>query len=142
MMANLGGGGWMDFKESPELACRLFGWENLSRPVSAMSREEYAARVLRRFYSCAGEMADEGCRIVDYRKIDANALKDVAGFFGIELPAGGNQMEQILGLYSKDPNGARAFQPDSLRKQKSATGLVRSAAYQWATEAYRKLPTR
>jgi hypothetical protein len=109
-----------------------------------MPREEQAARVLRRFYTCADEMADDlwkndRCKIPDYRDIDARALRAVAGFFGLDLPAAGNRIEHIPVLYSKDPYGAQPFQPDRLREQKAATGLVRSAACQWATEVYRNL---
>ena len=141
MIANLSGGGWMEFKKSPELACRMFGWKNLPRSVEQMSDAEYAARVLRSFYTCAMEMAGERTRILDYRDIDAEEIRSIAAFFGLELPAPDDEIEQILGTYSKNPV-ARPFQADSQRKQALATGLVRSAAHQWATPAYRDLKKR
>ena len=135
--ASLGGGGWMEFQRSPELAGRLFGWENLPRSVDKMSGAEFAARVLRSFYQCACEMADQGARIVDYEDLDIAQVRAIAAFFKVELPASRLPLEQIFGVYSKDPAGAQPFQPDRPRKQKLATGLVRSAAHQWAIAAYR-----
>jgi hypothetical protein len=142
MMGNLNGGGWMEFKKSPELAGRLLGWKNLPRSVQEMSDGEFAARVLRRFYTCAREMADQGSRILDYQEIDVRQIRAIAALFHVELPASRFPIEQILGVYSKDANGAQPFQPDGPRKQKLATGLVRSAAHQWATAAYRDLKSR
>jgi hypothetical protein len=139
MTAALDGGGWMGFKESPDSACELFGWSDLPRSVAEMSNEEYSARVLRRFYTCAGEMAGEQCRILDF---DADYMRGVAAFFGIELPAVAHELDRVLGVYAKDPAGVRPFQPDTPRKQRLATGLMRSAALQWATAAYRDLRKR
>jgi hypothetical protein len=139
MIANLEGGGWMEWKKSPELASRLFGWGNLTRPVEEMSNEEYGARVLRSFYNCASEMAGQGCRILDYQDIDAEQVRSIAAVFGLDLPGADNRLEEIFKVYSKDPSGSQPFQADGLRKQKRATGLVRSAAYQWASGAYRNL---
>ncbi len=139
LTANLDGGGWMELKKSPELADRMFGWKDLPRSVGEMSNEEFGARVLHHYYACVSEMAGEHCRILDYRNIDADQVKAVAAFFGMELPGSGHQIERILGVYSKDPSGAQPFQPDGPRKQKLATGLVRSAAYRWATAAYNDL---
>ena len=142
MMGNLNGGGWMEFKKSPELAGRLFGWENLPRSVEEMSGSEFAARVLRSFYRCAREMADQGARILDYQDIDARQIRAIAAFFQVDLPASCFPIERIFGVYSKDADSVQPFQPDGPRKQKLATGLVRSAAHQWATAAYRNLKSR
>ena len=139
MTGNLSDGGWMEFKKSPALARRLFGWENAPRSVEEMPDAEFAGRVLRRFYTCAREMADQGYRIVDYRDIDVKQIQSTARFFKIEPPASPSPIEQILRVYSKDAGQVQPFQPDSLRKQKLATGLIRSSARQWATAAYRDL---
>ena len=136
---SLAGGGWMEFKKTPELAGRLFGWENLPRSVPEMSNAEFAARVLRRFYTCAREMADQRSKILDYQDIDSEQIRAIAAFFRIDLPASSNNIEQILGVYSKDPHSTRPFQPDGPRKQKLATGLMRSVVHQWATAVYRDL---
>jgi hypothetical protein len=140
--AQIGGGGWMDFKKSPELACRLFGWKNLPRSVAEMSKEEYAARVLGGYYTCAREMGNERCRVLDHQDVGTEPIRAIAAFFGLELPASAGELDRILGVYSKDPSGAQPFQPDGLRKQRLATGLVRSAAYQWATPVYSDLKKR
>jgi hypothetical protein len=87
-------------------------------------------------------MADQGSRILDYQEIDVRQIRAIAALFHVELPASRFQIEQIFGVYSKDANGAQPFQSDGPRKQKLATGLVRSAAHQWATAAYRDLKSR
>jgi hypothetical protein len=142
MIANLDGRGWMKFKQSPELAGRLFGWKNLPRSAGEMSDAEFAARVLHSFYTCAREMADQGARILDYQDIDVRQIRAIAAFFHVELPASRFPIERIFGMYSKDAAGAQPFRPDGPHKQQLATGLVRSAAHQWATAAYRELMSR
>lgn len=131
--------GWMELKESPEVARRMFGWNDLPRPVEEMRDAEYAARVLRSFYTSASEMEDERTRVVDYQDLDGGEIREIGALFGLELPAG---MERLPGTYSKDPSGAQSFEPDGARKQKLATGLVRSAAMQWASGPYRELRKR
>jgi hypothetical protein len=138
IVANLEGGGWMEFKKSPELAARMFGWDNLPRPVEKMSDAEFAARVMGSFYTCAGALRAESARVIHYEELNLSQIRSIAGFFGLELPAEDAPIQQVLGRYSKDPREL-PFEPDSRRKQGLATALARSAAQQWATTAYTEL---
>jgi len=74
--------------------------------------------------------------------IDVDQVRAVAAFFGWEQSVSSGQIERILGMYSKDPGGARPFQPDGARKQRLAAGLILSAAYQWVSPVCSDLKKR
>jgi hypothetical protein len=142
MVASLGGGGWMSLKDSPELARQIFGWTDLPVSLEEMSNEEYCARVLGRFFASAIESADSKCRVVDYEDLSANRVRDIAAFFGIEIPSRSKDLDQVFRRYAKDPNHRQPFQADREVKQRLASGLVRSAARQWAMPLYSELRGR
>jgi len=142
MVASLSGGGWMSLKSTPELACQFFGWADLPRSPDRMTDEEFSARVLGRYFAAARDSVDEKCMIVDYEDLNPKRVRAIAAHFGVELPTGGDSLEQVFRSYAKDPNKRRPYQDDRARKQALATSVVRGAAYEWATPGYTDLRGR
>ncbi len=145
MVTTLRGKGWMAFQDHPALACELFGWRDLARPVPSMIKEEFCARVLGSFCSsalAAMDLAKTGkCMVVDYLDLDPRRMREIGEFFGMRLPDGG-AVDQVFQTYAKDPEKAIAYRDDRALKQKLATVLVRSAANQFAMDLYGELSKR
>ena len=146
MVTSLKGGGWMSAKDHPEHALELFGWTDLARPVEAMIREEFCARVLGSFCSTASaaitEVSPEKCMVVDYLDLSPDRMREIAAFFGIELPGDGKCVEAVFHSYAKDPQKSRKFRDDRELKQRLAGVLTRSAANQFTMDAYSELSRR
>jgi hypothetical protein len=51
-------------------------------------------------------------------------------------------VDVVFESYAKDPEKKVRFRPDRDQKQKLATVLIRSAANQWAMQAYTELRKR
>jgi hypothetical protein len=142
MVSSLSGGGWMTFKERPELATEIFGWSSIDRPVSAMLDQEFCARVLGSFCEAALRAHDDKCMVVDYLDLSPNKMREIAAFFKLPLRDHGNAVDAVFSPYSKDPAKAGRFRDDRKRKQEMATVFVRSAANQWAMAPYAELRKR
>jgi hypothetical protein len=137
--------GWIAFQDHPAHACELFGWTDLPRPVSAMIKEEFCGRLLGTLCKSALAAMTEGqpgkCLVVDYLDLSPQRMHEIAAFFGIELPEG-KAVEQVFQTYAKDPEKTVQYRDDRDLKQKLATVLVRSAANQFAMDAYAELSRR
>jgi hypothetical protein len=146
MVTSLKGGGWMSAKNHPEYAVELFGWTGLPRPVEAMIREEFCARVLGSFCSAAlaaiTEASPEKCMVVDYLDLNPNRIREIAAFFSINLPGNGKSVESVFETYAKDPRKTVPFRDDRELKQRLAGVLLRSAANQFAMDSYSELRKR
>jgi hypothetical protein len=139
IVASLEGGGWMQFKSSPDFARQIFGWDELS---DEMSEEQYCARVLARFFHCALESMDDQCMVVDYEDLNAIRMREIAAFLGIELPPQEADLDRVFQTYSKDPTKDRRFHSDRAEKQARASSLVKSEARQWAMPSYNDIRAR
>jgi hypothetical protein len=146
MVTSLKGGGWMSAKNHPEYAVELFGWTGLPRPVEAMIREEFCARVLGTFCSAAlaaiAEASPDKYLVVDYLDLNPGRMREIAAFFGIELPGDGKSVESVFHSYAKDPQQSRKFRDDRELKQRLAGVLTRSAANQFTMDSYSELRKR
>lgn len=146
MVTSLKAGGWMSFKNRPAYALDLFGWTDLPRSVAAMIDEEFCARVLNSFCASAlaaiREAGDDKCRVLDYVDLNPDRMREIADFFGIQLPAGGSAVDQVFNSYAKDPEKKIRYRDDRELKQKLATVLVRSAANQFVMDSYAELKKR
>ena len=142
MVSSLPGGGWMSFKQRPEQAREMFGWPEESRTSADMTDEEFAARVLGRYCASALEAVDDKCMVVDYVELNPGRMRDIASFFGIELPAGEERFHEVFSSYAKDPKKTARFKDDRELKQRRASVLVRSAANRWAMDSYSELRKR
>ena len=140
MVANLSGGGWMDFKNRPERADEMFGFPGA--PVAGMTGEEYAARVVGRLLESVLEAPAPLCQVVDYEDLNERRIRQIGALFGLELPETERKLELVLGHYAKDPAARRMFEDDRVRKQQMATPSIRRAAQQWAMPAYINLRAR
>jgi len=146
MFTSLKAGGWISFKDHPEHALEMLGWTDLPRPPAAMSDEEFCARVFASSCKAAlGAITQPGgeeCMVLDYADLNPRRMREIAAFFGIELPADDTIVDDIFHSYAKDPEKKIRFRDDRELKQTHATVLVRSAANQWAMEPYSELRKR
>lgn len=133
------GGGWFASKEMPESAGRLFGFKE---PVAAMPVEEYAARVVGALMNAALASPVEGTMLVDYEDLNERRMREIASFFGLELPLGSERLEPVFGYYAKDPAQRQKFEDDRARKRDSVTPELRAASRRWAMPAYNDLRAR
>lgn len=132
---------WMRTDEQPEHTAAVVGVT--PEEVARMSREEFCARALGRFYDAAAEHADSGAMLLDYEQLTPATLAAVTRFFGA-APTGEElaQIERVSRVYSKDPARRREYEDDGDAKRLRATPLVREAAERWAREPYERLRRR
>jgi hypothetical protein len=142
IVASLQGGGWMSLKNFPERSRELFGWDDSAAASDQMAPEEYCARVLGSFCQSAAGLLNDKTKVLDYEDLNQNRLHDIAAFFKVSIPPGKDKLDSVFGRYAKDPTNIRNFQDDRQAKQLHATGLVRSAAQQWAMPWYSELRGR
>ena len=129
---------WMQFESEPEMAAAVSGLEGAE--ATRLSREEYCARALGRFYAEASAAADERVMLVGYEELSASKLTEVVRFFGATpTDAEARRISRAAALYAKDPVPARPFVPDGEAKRASASPLVREMAERFAAEPYRLL---
>jgi hypothetical protein len=129
---------WLHQKALPERASAFFGFA--PEHISAMSVEEFGARVIARYYSHAAVMADERSLLMDYKRLNADGLRQILDFFGVsrdELQD--SSINRVLRVYSKDKVRLRPFFDDSEEKQSSASVTLRQAVDRWAMGAFARL---
>ena len=129
---------WLQQKAFPKRASVLFGFS--PEHVSAMSVEEFGAKVIARYYSDAIAMANERSLLMDYKTLNADGLRQILKFFGVsrhELENSG--IEGVLRVYSKDKDRLRPFFDDSDEKQSSASVTLRQAVDRWAMGDFARL---
>ena len=134
MVANMTGGWWLQLKSDPRRAEEILRWNN-SAPEQ-MSNEEYCARVLGTFLSCALSTLDKSCRVIDYEQIDIGAIRNIADFFGVELTDDHHRLNDRFIWYSKDPINGVQFVDDRVRKRRLVTPSMSAAANRWAMDSY------
>jgi hypothetical protein len=129
---------WLQQKSFPERTLAFFGFA--PKHVSAMSVEEFGARVIARYYSNAATMSDERSLLMDYKKLNRDGLRQILEFFGIsrhELED--STIDAVLRVYSTDKNRLRPFFHDSEEKQSSASVTLRQAVDRWAKGDFERL---
>jgi hypothetical protein len=129
---------WLQQKASPERTSAFFGFA--PEHVSAMSVEEFGARVIARYYSNAATMADERSLLKDYKKLNRDGLRQILDFFGVsrhELED--STIDGVLRVYSKGKDCLRPFFDDSEEKQSSASVTLRQAVDRWAKGDFTRL---
>lgn len=127
--------GWMHWRSQPRIAQSMLGWgtENLA----SMSLACFCVRVIGAFLKSASSAVSAGCRVIDYRDLNAAAIVDVAQLFGMEINDEDlKKIEQSLLMYSKDLSGERVFIEDQEFKQAKATSELRNEIQIWAQQAY------
>jgi hypothetical protein len=139
MVSALGEPGWMRWKEQyPDLARESFNLADLPGSVKNMSGEEYCGRILGRLFESALAAVDKHCKVIDYEDLSPRRVRDIAEFFGIELP-GGEDLAPVFRVSAKDLRGSLPFQNDRVRKRALATSAINQAARQWALPGYSEL---
>jgi hypothetical protein len=129
---------WLRLKARPKRASALFGFA--PEDISAMSLEEFGARVVAQYYSHAAAVSDVGSLLMDYRKLNASGLRQILDFLGVSEPElKESSIERVLRVYSKDPSRLRPFFDDSAEKQSSASVALRRAIDTWTTESFGRL---
>jgi hypothetical protein len=126
---------WLQQKAFPKRASAFFGFA--PEHISAMSVEEFGARVIARYYSNAVAMADEHSLLMDYKRLNADGLRQILDFLGInrhELQD--SSIDRVLRVYSKDRDGRTLFVDDSEEKQSEASLTLRRAVDRWANNAF------
>ena len=108
--------------------------------IGAITDEIFCARMLGAFLDEAKLQADLGCRIVDYRDLNASTALDIAAFFGVEMrPEEKELISKSFLLYSKDPEQRLPYVDDSLLKREKASRPLREATQHWAQPQYDSL---
>lgn len=129
---------WMRFESQPAMAAAVCGIDEAG--VVGMSREEFCARALGRFYEAAAEAAGPGAMLVGYEDLAGGKLAEIVRFFGAEPTAAeAGRVAEVSGFYAKDATPTRRFEPDGEEKRASAPARVREAVERWAAEPYRRL---
>lgn len=129
---------WMDIERDPRMAAAILGVPEAK--VLEMSREEFCARTLGRFYLTARSMVDRSLRLLNYQQLSLDSLLALSKFLGLRIAQKEHDaIAASLRVHAKDPAGARHFVDDTERKRKSASPLVYEMAEQWAIGPYQKL---
>jgi hypothetical protein len=132
---------WLRFESDPIVSALIIGVH--PSELSAMSREEYCARALGRYYDAACATADDNTFFLDYEELTPQALLRIIRFFGVEpSPSEIEAIIQSTGRYSKDPDQQMSFQTDSTIKKAEASNEVKQAVERWAAPAYHRLQAR
>ena len=108
--------------------------------VAEMRVEELCARTIGSLFSTAHRLANDGQRLLNYKKLSVPVISSVLRFFKVSLST--TELEKIergSQVYSKAAGGTRAFAADTDAKQKLASDAVREAAAKWAIEPYQLL---
>ncbi len=134
--------GWLAHKDQPELVRMLYGWRDLPQPPSEMPDEEYCARLLGRHMAAAIESIDDRCKVIDYEDLNPKRIREIAAFFGLELPAAEGSLDGVFRTYSKDPANVLPFRDDRAAKRRLASRAAGAAAHRWAMPAYIELRAR
>ena len=139
MVSNLAANtGWMTLKDWPAQTRALFGWRDSDS--SAMSPEEYCARVLGQFCWTARNLKSSRDAVLDYRDLNLTRVIRVLGRLNIEPSAEEiARMAAQFGIYAKDPLQAQGFEDDSTQKRQRATAHQLEMARRWAYRAYEGL---
>jgi hypothetical protein len=134
--------GWLAWKSDPAAARVSFGIPDLPDSPQKISDAEFCARVLGQHLEAALDAVDARCKVIDYEDLNPKRVRDIAAFFGLELPEDNkqdNKGQSPFLVYSKDPAKVAPFQDDRLRKQRLVSSEARAAAYRWAMPAYSEL---
>ncbi len=130
---------WMLTEEQPEHTSAML--ELTQRDVSRMSRDEFCARALGKFYAMAAEQADDRAMLIAYEQLSPETLSEVASFFGAAPSAAEmDEITRVSRLYSKD--STRAFGGDADIKRRAASPLTLEMAERWAAEPFERLRRR
>lgn len=110
-----------------------------SGQVMKMPRLEYCARILARFlHQAAGCAARHNGDLVDYRELPEAVFARIAPLFGVPLSETNvRKMRTASRFDSKSPQFE--FEPDTERKQKSASALLREATHKWLAGPFEEL---
>lgn len=135
--------GWIELRNTPDLALEILGWKDLQRPPDRMLPEEFGARVLGHYFRQAVLAPGQSltpCPIFDYRDLKEPALREIARLFGFTLS---DDLSSVLGRHAKStPAEALRFQGDVDRKQKAITPMMRTAVNAWAAKDFEEASRR
>jgi hypothetical protein len=121
------------------LAPELFGLDRAT--ASALSLEEYAARVVGSLCEAALEQIDDDCRLVVYADLPGAVLTEVAPHFG--LPTGERELALMRAAATTDAKrpGER-FDAAAAARARPISPAARDAAARWAAPAVAELERR
>lgn len=129
---------WLCFETQPGLAAAVSGLP--AGEAVALSREEFCARAVGRFFEAAAESFGGRDLLVGYEELSAPKLVEIVRFFGADPTAAeARRITETARLYAKDPVPARHFTPDAEAKRAAASPLVRELVARWAEGPYRRL---
>lgn len=119
------------------LEAALFGWDPAA--VGAMSPEEYAARVLRKFCEAALESVQAGVgKLVNYQQLPEIVLPALLQSWGLKY----SQVDREQMLDASRPNAKNPFLPfedDTAIKNQNVPEKLRGVIQQWLEEPYQRL---
>jgi hypothetical protein len=126
---------WMNVEENRTMAAALLGTSE--DEIHRLSREEFCARAVGRFYEAVHGLVDNTRQLINYEEFSLDALLATARFFGITTTAAESEaIGRVLSVYAKDVSLQRPFLADSEAKQAAASNQVREMADRWALAPY------
>jgi hypothetical protein len=138
MVSNLKDRGLEQFREAPAVAYEICGADR-SSPLSEISVEDFAGRVIGRYLDAAiGEIGSK-VRVIDYDHVNPSSIFEIAEFFRLDPPSDPAPLVEVFKQYSKDYTGKKLFFCDRAEKLGMAGPRIMSAASRWASFQYGKL---
>ncbi len=129
---------WMVIESNPATAAAIIGVSQSE--LERISREEFCARALGRYYSAAETIADERTLLLNHDELTPEVLLRLVKFFGVAPSTDETEaIGQTARLYSKDPARSSTFQDDRDSKRTKASAYIREMAEVWAMPSYRRL---
>jgi hypothetical protein len=125
--------GWLRWRTEPTLGPYLTGLQ--PEELGQLTDEEYCARVIARFCSCALVAGESLMSLhpLEYVSLPHAVWTDLPRVFGMKLS--GSEVEAMRAVSltpAKDFTSQRAFQPDSQDKHQHASAAVLQAALRFA----------
>jgi hypothetical protein len=139
LVSALNENGWLSHKDRSGEPEAFYGWTNPPRAFAEMSNEEYCAGLLGRHLEAAREAVDAHCRVIDYEDLNPKRMREIAAFFGLELPRESGELGKVFEVYSKDPSKALVYRDDRGMKRRALSRAASEAAQQWAMPHYIEL---
>jgi hypothetical protein len=139
LVSSLHEDGWLSYKNKPGEPEAVYGWTDPPQPFAEMSNEEYSAGLLGRHLEAAREAVDDRCKVIDYEDLNPKKMREIAAFFGLELPPESAELGKVFEVYSKDPEKALVYRDDRAQKRRALSREARDAAQRWAMPHYIEL---
>ena len=130
-----GGCGWLAMKSNPRRASRFVGLDPVL--IEEMSPDEYAARVIGRYYEIAAEHSARGLAVLNFRNLtEPDCICRVLEFFGLDVAD--DEFDKVVAVTKKNAKWPKRGLFAERRIEELSTAQ-RSLVERWAVEPYEAL---